>query len=84
MTPTTRALRDHLEEAAAARRRGDLAAADAAETAALLALRTIILPDANRRGGTRTTDAMPIIVALGMRLRRQGCFDGVGPDRMAS
>ena len=44
VTPITSALRDHLEEAAAARRRGDLAAADAAETAALLVLRSMILP----------------------------------------
>jgi hypothetical protein len=41
VTPTTRALRDHLEEAAAARRGGDLAAADAAETAALFLLSAI-------------------------------------------
>jgi hypothetical protein len=43
MTPITRALRDHLEEAAAARRRGDLAAADAAEILALLTLRSVLL-----------------------------------------
>jgi hypothetical protein len=44
MTTSTRKLRDLLEAAAEARRRGDLAAADAAETAALLVLRAIVLP----------------------------------------
>lgn len=44
MTPTTTVLRTHLESAAEARRRGDHAAADCAETAALLALRSILLP----------------------------------------
>lgn len=44
MTTSTRKLRDLLEAAAEARRRGDLAAADAAETAALLVLRVIVLP----------------------------------------
>jgi hypothetical protein len=39
-----RALRDHLDEAAEARRRGDHAAADAAEVQALLTLRSILLP----------------------------------------
>lgn len=44
MTSTTTVLRNHLENAAEARRRGDYAAADCAETAALLALRSILLP----------------------------------------
>jgi hypothetical protein len=44
MTPTTNALRDYLEAAAEARRRGDLAAAQCAETAALLVLRSMQLP----------------------------------------
>jgi hypothetical protein len=43
MTTTPRILRDHLEAAAKARRRGDFAAAEAAETQALLVLRTILL-----------------------------------------
>ncbi|MGK7871447.1 hypothetical protein [Falsiroseomonas sp. E2-1-a20] len=38
MISTTRTLRDHLEAAADARRRGDLAAAEAAEILALVAL----------------------------------------------
>ena len=42
MTINTRDLRDHLEQAAEARRRGDLAAADAAETMALLILRSML------------------------------------------
>lgn len=42
MTPTTRALRDHLEEAAAASRRGDYGVAYAAELAALTLLRAIV------------------------------------------
>jgi hypothetical protein len=42
MTLITRDLRDWLAQAAEARRRGDLAAAEAAETAALLTLRTIL------------------------------------------
>jgi hypothetical protein len=44
MTPTTTVLRNHLENAAEARRRGDYAAAERAETAALLVLRSILLP----------------------------------------
>jgi hypothetical protein len=44
MTPTTRMLRNCLNEAAEARRRGDHSAADAAETAALLILRNLVLP----------------------------------------
>ena len=42
MTRNTRDLRDHLEAAAEARRRGDYAAADAAETAALILLRSML------------------------------------------
>lgn len=44
VTPTTNALRDYLEAAAEARRRGDLAAAECAETMALLLLRNLVLP----------------------------------------
>jgi hypothetical protein len=39
---STRDVREHLEHAAIARRIGDVAAADAAETAALLAVRTAL------------------------------------------
>jgi hypothetical protein len=41
LTAPTRAVRDHLESAAEARRRGDHGAADAAELAALILLRAI-------------------------------------------
>jgi hypothetical protein len=50
MTSNTRTLRAHLEIAAAARRRGDLALVDAAETLALLALREIIAAPAAPSG----------------------------------
>jgi hypothetical protein len=50
MISTTRALRDHLEIAAEARKRGDLALADAAETLALVALRQIIAAPAASSG----------------------------------
>ncbi len=42
MTSSTRSLRDYLETAAEARKRGDLGAADAAETLALVTLRQIL------------------------------------------
>ncbi len=46
MTKTSE-FRDYLEQAAEARRRGDLGAADAAETLALVALRAaLVIPDA--------------------------------------
>jgi hypothetical protein len=53
VTPTTRELRDHLEEAAAPRRRGDHGAADAAELAALILLRSILgaVPKPDLAGG---------------------------------
>lgn len=42
MTTKSAELRDYMEAAAEARKRGDLGAADAAETLALLALRAML------------------------------------------
>lgn len=49
MTMKTSKVRDLLEAAAEARRVGDLAAADAAEMAAVIYLRTVLAPPPARR-----------------------------------
>jgi hypothetical protein len=45
----TRRMLNFMEDAAEARRRGDLAAADAAEMAAVIYLRTVLAPTLERR-----------------------------------